>query len=293
MDKNCFDDAVYQIKGALNTGVALKEVTTLNVAGYKMVIEEEVVSLTKTPIADSMFDPPAGYAAANTLKEVDDNTSADWGEADGDTAVGQAGTPTAPQAVPPTFALPKAGVEKGAVGVKQSGMIRIGILKPAVTTPDTKKDPEAGADLALAASQSFVESLKADGIEAVDVASPGDAQAKGCDYIVTSTVTQKRGGGGFGFGKMMAMSAVMMAGAMVPGVGAMVASTVASQVMSQTMQKAAKAKDEFTLDYKVTAMDNSAVASGSSKNKSEKDGDDVLTPQIQTASKAILAKVKK
>lgn len=107
-----------------------------------------------------------------------------------------------------------------------------------------------------------------------------------------ATVAQKRGGGGM-FGKMIGMGAVSAASVFVPGIGGMVASTIASQVMSRTMMKNAKAKDEFTLDYKVVGMDKVILTQAIVKNKAEKDGDDVLTPQIQQASKTVLAEIAK
>ena len=95
------------------------------------------------------------------------------------------------------------------------------------------------------------------------------------------------------FKSMVLMGAATMAGAMIPGVGGLIASTVASQVMGQTMGKMAKAKDEFSLDYKVVDMDKAVLSKAVTKNKTEKDGEDVLTPQIKQASVAVLAEIAK
>lgn len=192
----------------------------------------------------------------------------------------------------PTLSLPAAGIEKPAIGEKQPGMIRIGILKPKVTTPDTKNNPEAGSSIALAVSNSLVESLKGANVESVAVDDAADAQAKSCDYTFVSNLVQKRGGGGM-FGKMILMGAISMAGAMVPGIGGMVASTVATQIMSQTMNKEAKAKDEFTFDYKLVGAGNSILAQAVTKGKSERDGDDALSPQIKQASASVIGTLSK
>lgn len=80
---------------------------------------------------------------------------------------------------------------------------------------------------------------------------------------------------------------------MVPGVGGMIASTVAGQVMGQTMGKAAKAKDEFTLDYKVTDLSNAVLSQALTKAKTKEDGEDVLTPQINQASTTVLGEINK
>lgn len=288
MEGNCFDDVEYKVTGTGVTGLALKEVKVITVDGMSIRMEEEAFSVTSTPIADSIFEAPANYRAANTLKEVADDSPDDTA---GAAITPQDATPQNP-AGGYTLSLPKAGVEKPPVGEKQPGMIRIGVLKPKITTPESKNDPDAGADIAAGVAATLVESIKAQNVEAVEIESPADAQLKMCDYTLFANVQQKRGGG-FGIGKMMAMSAVMMAGALVPGVGAMIATTVASQVMSQAMMKNAKAKDEFIFDYKVVGNDNAVLAAGNTKKKTEKDGEDVLTPQVQDAAKAILAKVNK
>lgn len=290
MDNNCFDDVDFQIKGTV-TGVPLKEVKKITMQGMTISIEEETVELTKNALSDALFEPPANYKAANTLKEVEDDSPDDSTQA-ADT------TPQAPStssnSSSPTFAPPAAGLEKAPLTEKQAGRIRIGVAKPKVTTPDSKKDPDAGADIAVAAANSLVEALKAENVEAIlleSEAPENEAREKSCDYIFYANITQKRGGGMFK--SMVMMGAVTMAGAMIPGIGGMVASTVASQVMGQTMGKNAKAKDEFTLDYKVVGLDASVLAQAAVKTKTEKDGEDVLSPQIKQASTAVLGEIAK
>jgi hypothetical protein len=95
------------------------------------------------------------------------------------------------------------------------------------------------------------------------------------------------------FGKMIAMGALSAVGGFIPGVGGMVASTVASIAMQQTMGKATKAKDEFTLDYKVLDLNNAPLNQGTSKAKAKQDGEDVLTPQLKQASATVMAEVAK
>lgn len=161
MDDSCFDDVDLQIKGNGISGIPLKEIKKLNMGGMSMIIEEETISLTKTPISDSMFDPPAGYRAANTLKEVEDD-SPDDGAVNETIPVESASISTGNPA--PTLALPVAGIDREP---KKPGTIRIGIAKPKVTTPDTKKDPESGSDIATAAANSLLESLNAKNVDAI------------------------------------------------------------------------------------------------------------------------------
>jgi hypothetical protein len=63
--------------------------------------------------------------------------------------------------------------------------------------------------------------------------------------------------------------------------------------MGKTMDKAAKAKDEFSVEYKVIGMDKSLLSQSTTKKKTEKDGEDVLTPQLQEASKTALGEIAK
>ncbi len=290
MNDECFDDVDFQIKGNGISGIPLREIKKLNMGGMSMIMEEETISLTKTPISDSMFEPPTGYRAANTLKEVEDDSPDDSGGATETTPVESAPVSTGNPA--PTFALPVAGIDRGP---KKPGAIRIGIAKPKVTTPDTKKDPDAGSDIAVAAANSLVVYLRDEKVDAIILETDFPANEgveKGCDYLFFADVTQKRGGGGI-FGKMVLMGAVSAASVFVPGIGGMVTSTIASQIMSRTMMKNAKAKDEFTLDYRVVDMNKAVLTQAATKTKTERDGDDVLTPQIQQASKTVLAEIAK
>lgn len=174
---------------------------------------------------------------------------------------------------------------------KKEGVIRIGTAKPNVITPDSKNDASAGAEIAGAVSKFLIESLSAEKIETVELSSAApeaEAKVKLCEYIFYANVTQKRGGGGM-FGKMLAMRALCTAGGMIPGVGGI--SVAGSVIMSQMMGKTAKAKDEFTFDYKIAALDNTVLAQAATKAKAQKDGEDVLSPQIKQASVAILGEI--
>lgn len=292
MDKNCFDEVDFQMKSAIN-GIPLKEIKKITMQGMTMIMEEEAVEILKTPLSDALFEPPANYKAANTLKEVKDNSPDDSTTTEMDSTFSQ---PTVSSTNPsPTFALPTAGIEKPPVSVKQPGIIRIGIAKPKVTTPDTKKDPAAGDDIAQATITSLVESLKSEKVEAIVLETDfpeNECKERGCNYIFYATITQKRGGGGM-FGKVMVMGAVTGASIFVPGIGGLIASTIASQVMGRTMDKNAKAKDEFTFEYKVVRLDKTVLSQAATKAKTAKDGEDILTPQILQASKTVLGEIAK
>lgn len=255
MENNCFDDVDFQVKDSI-TGVSLREVKKITTNGMLIIMEEETVEILKLPLADSLFEPPTDYKAANTLKEVEDNSPDDPSTAQTGSIMSQPVMTTVDNPSP-TFALPTHGIAKPIITDKKMGMIRIGITKPKVTTPDNKKDPDAASDLASAVTSSFIESLKSVNVEAIELETDSpeiEAKERGCNYIFYVSVTQKRGGGGM-FGKMVLMGVASAASVFVPSIGGMIASTVASQVMGQTMGKNAKAEDEFTLDYKVVGLD--------------------------------------
>jgi hypothetical protein len=55
-----------------------------------------------------------------------------------------------------------------------------------------------------------------------------------------------------------------------------------------------KAKDELSLQYILDSLQSSStVLSNTSKAKAKSDGEDIITPEVQKASQAILAAVKK
>lgn len=288
-DNKCYDEVIDEVKGAI-TGFALKEIKTITMQRQTITVEEEVTSINKTTLADSLFDAPANYTAANTLKEIQDDTG---GESNAQMGV-PTSTNTPTNSSTSSFPMPAAGVETAPVGEKKAGTIRIGVVMPKVTTPESKNDPDAGNDIAIATRNYLVESLKAEKVEAIAMESDSvdEAKNRNCDYIFYANVTHKRGGGGM-FKSMVLQGAIMAGSMMVPGIGGIIASTVASQVMGQTMGKAAKAKDEFTLDYNVVGMDKTVLSKATSKKKTEKDGEDVLTPQIQQASITVLGEIAK
>ena len=59
LDKNCFDDVDFQMKGSI-TGIPLKEVKKITTNENTITMEEEATEILKTPLADSMFEPEQG-----------------------------------------------------------------------------------------------------------------------------------------------------------------------------------------------------------------------------------------
>ncbi|MGH9947867.1 MAG: hypothetical protein ACRD6X_11780 [Pyrinomonadaceae bacterium] len=276
----CSDEVLFEVNGKPDNGFAVKETQTITAGEMSFSIVNEVTEIKSSDLDVALFEIPQGYKESkeSVLEAKEDtSTNANAGET----------TQTSDTQMPPLVAT------DAPVPPKKAGMIRIGIAKPVMKLPDTKNDYSAPLQLSAAVRDSLVEGLKAETVEAIRLSSDApvsEAREMQCDYIFYANVTQKRGGGGM-FGKMILMGAVSMAGAMVPGVGGMVAGTIASQVMGQTMAKAAKAKDEFTFDYKVMDMNNAVLSQAVTKEKVKQDGEDVLTPQLKQASTSVLTAI--
>lgn len=285
-ERTCNDKIIYEVNGKADRGFAVKETMTISVDGSSaFTIINEVTEIAKTELDALLFDVPPGYTEN---KDVKTKTAPDnIAQNDDDDS-----PPTATATSPLTTTT---NTTETALKPKKPGVIRIGIAKPKVQMPGDKDDTTAPLVMSSAVRDSLIDSLKGETVEAIRLNSDApEAEAKQtqCDYIFYTNVTQKRGGGGM-FGKMIAMGAVMTVGAMVPGMGGMVASTVASQVMSQQMGKISKAKDEFTFDYKVTDLNAAVMSKAVTKAKVKEDGEDVLTPLIKQASTTFLGEIGK
>jgi len=125
-----------------------------------------------------------------------------------------------------------------------------------------------------------------------------EARQKECDYILVSTVIRVRHDGS-GLGRTLGRAAGTAAAYGIPygGSGAEAAArgaAVAGAYAISNMSYSTKAKDEITLEYRIGTLDRVATASLSSKkSKAKQDGEDLLTPMVETASEAIAAVVTK
>ncbi len=284
-EQKCNDKIIYQINGKSENGFAVKETMIFTLEGNPAItIIKEVTEITKTDLDAQLFEIPPGYT--ETKDSGNKNLSNDITKKDGKTETASS---------QPTVSIPPAPATNTALQAKKSGMIRIGIAKPNVQIPSNKDDTTAPLELSAAVRDSLVESLKAESIEAVRLNSDtpeSEAKQMNCDYIFYANVIQKRGGGGK-FGKMVALGVISMVGGMAPGASGMVVGTTASVVMQQQVGKITKAKDEFTFEYKVLDLNNTLLSKAITKTKAEKDGEDVLTTQIQQASKTVLGEIGK
>src|SRR6185437_14509722 len=102
---------------------------------------------------------------------------------------------------PSTPANPAPAKPAAEVGPKKAGMIRIGIV---TVKPGAVAENMNAGNLAGAVQTTLIEKLKAPNVEAVPIQATvlnqieAEAREKECDFLVYTTVTHKKGGGGFG-----------------------------------------------------------------------------------------------
>jgi len=121
-----------------------------------------------------------------------------------------------------------------------------------------------------------------------------EAQQKGCDNVLSVTMTRKRkGGGNRVLGRVVGRAGSTMAwsipGGDVAGVAARGAVIAATQTVDE-LASTTRAKDELTLDYTVTRTDGTRVLpTRQEKGKAKEDGEDLLTPLVEKAATAIVS----
>jgi hypothetical protein len=127
-----------------------------------------------------------------------------------------------------------------------------------------------------------------------------EARQAGCPYVLLTTIkhVQKRSGGGLL--KRMAAGAAQQ-GAWEAGVASgSTAGRIAGQAASGAVGQAAheyavtiRDKDELTLGYRLEAADGKVLVENREKRKAQQDGEDLLTPLVESAAEAVAAAVAK
>ena len=258
---------------------------------YSMV--NEVLELSKATLEASLFDIPADY------REVQD-ASAMYASASA--AASASSTPASSSSSSSGLsqsirnnAAQNAVVETPATSAKQPGVIRIGLA--GVKTGAVGEGITA-SDLASAIQGSLTSYLKVPKVEVVALearlssAIAAEAQEKECDYVIYSTVSHKKGGGGgFGmFGKALG-SAIGQTGI---GHTGSTAGNIAGHVATSAIVNASnvsanvKSKDEITLDLKVNKADGASALAKVYKAKAKSNGDDIISQVVEQAAEEIV-----
>ena len=259
----CKDEVRTKTVGTAKLGFPLLVTTTMyQPDGQTMTMTQEVLELSKEPLSASLFDVPEGYTLAKSMNELYGVSTA--------AAAAAAANPEANTAAAST-----AGVAAASTA-KKPGVIRIGLITPKVqvSSGDAARTTET-------LRNSFASNLNGANVEVVQLSAGqlsqalDEARQTQCDYVLTVSLNIKRGGGSM-FGRAIGNIASATTGIPTGGAG-----------------NAIKAKDELSLQYILDNLQTSStVLSNTSKAKARSDGEDIITPEVQKASQAILAAVK-
>jgi citrate lyase gamma subunit len=151
-----------------------------------------------------------------------------------------------------------------------------------------------------AIQNSLAEYLKSPNVELVTLeaklpsAIEAEIKEKNIDYLISATVSHKKGGGSFG--KMFGSVAPILGQvAPVAGIGGGVAGAVTGQVAASaiitaaTLSQNVKAKDSIELNVTMLkASDKSNLLTKQLKGKAKSDGEDIITPIIEQTAQAII-----
>jgi outer membrane lipoprotein SlyB len=286
----CKDDIRSKNVGTAKLGFPLLVTTTIyQPDGRTSTMTQEVLELSREPLAASLFEVPEGYTLAKDTNELY-----------GISATGIASGAYNPQ--------PKSNAAATTANTttvadsstpKKPGVIRIGIMLPHVqlTSGDT-------AQAAETLRKSFAGYLNGPTIEVVSLSARVAAQAldearqSQCDYILSASMNVKKGGGSSMFGRAIGNIAGSAAGH-IPGGGSASTGAARSAAITGVYTTAAiassiKAKDELSLEYKLDNVETSkTVLSNTAKAKAKSDGEDILTPIVETTSRTIVSTVAK
>lgn len=177
----------------------------------------------------------------------------------------------------------------------------------------------ANADVAEPVRQALISYLKGPTVEVIPLEAripqhmAAEAQQKGCAFVLYTDIEQQAKGGGLKMFKKLAplASAVPMMGGMGNMGATMAAQAVAQTAMQSQMEdaqqdamanamaaingaqkNAVKAGDSLTLNYRlVKPGDEKPLITDALKGKAKANGEDVLSPLIETVAIAVVGKV--
>lgn len=287
----CKDDVRTRTIGSAKLGYPLLVTTTIyQPDGRTSTMTQEVLELSRESLSASLFDVPEGYALAKDMQELYGMGSTSASASNRPSANSSTETPSQPNS---TSTMTTPSTEK------KPGVIRIGLVMPKV-----QMSAGNAAQTAEAVRNGFAQYLKGPTVEVVPLSAMvasaviEEARQKQCDYVLYVSMTVKKGGGGGMFGRAIGNIAGSAAGH-IPGGGSAATGAARSAAITGVYTTAAiaaniKAKDELSLEYKLDKTENaSTVLTNTGKAKAKSDGDDILTPVIESAAQTIVSTIRR
>jgi len=247
----------------------------------------EVIEFSQANLDPMLFDVPAGY------REVSDFASMFGAPSGMPSASGAPSTSSVPSVSSVTPSAPTSTAPAQTVGPKKAGVIRIGVV--AVKSGNVAEGMNA-ANLATAVQTTLTDKLKAPNVEAIPIQATvlsqieAEARQKECDFLVYTTVSHKKGGGGFG--SVFGSTAAQIAGNTI-GYGS-TAGAIAANAATTAAVAEIKARDEVTVDVRLEKPGAGYPAfSKQFKGKAKGPGEDIITPPTTQAAEALIAAATK
>lgn len=268
-----------------------------------MSVVNEVVELSKATLNADLFDVPQDYKEVSDASQM--YAAANYGNMSS-TSSSTSNTPS--MSLPNTGKSTNSGMNmpsssnstaNSAIGPKKAGTVRVGVSVKAGSVGEGI----TSADLAAAVQNTLGEYLKGTKVEVVVLEAKlqalleNEAKQKECDFVLSATVSHKKGGGG-GFGGMLGQAVAQGVGRTGIGHTGSTVGNVAGQVATQSIVSAGQAsanvkpKDEITLDISLKQTGGAAVLSKQFKAKAKSTGEDIISPVVEQAAEAIDDAVK-
>jgi hypothetical protein len=288
----CKDDVRTRTIGSAKLGFPLLVTTTIyQPDGRTSSMTQEVLELSREPLSASLFDVPEGYALAKDMQELYGMGSVATSTSNRPSANTSTENSSQPSSSSSNMTTPSTE--------KKPGVIRIGLVMP-------KVQMSAGntAQTAEAVRNGFAQYLQGPTIEVMPLSAMlassviEEARQKQCDYVLYVSMTVKKGGGGGMFGRAIGNIAGSAAGH-IPGGGSAATGAARSAVITGVYTTAAitaniKARDDLSLEYKLDKTENASnVLTNTGKAKAKSDGDDIVTPVIESAAQTIVSTIRR
>lgn len=292
----CKDEIRTKTIGTAKLGYPLLVTTTMyQPDGRTTSMTQEVLELSREPLAASLFDVPDGYSLASDMQQLYGMGNASSSIASSSPPANTSGTSSSAVSAPARNST--TATTTSATAPKRPGVIRIGLLLPTVQM--SAGNPAQAAE---AVRNTFASSLTGPTIEVVPLTArlPAlaieEARQSQCDYVLSSSMTVKKGGGGGLFGRGIGNIAGSAAGH-IPGGGSAATGAARSAVIGGVYTTAAiassiKARDEVKLDYTLQSINGTnAMLSNTAKAKANQDGEDVIDGLVQRTATAVLSAI--